>query len=177
LFFFSDSSDIFITNSVIGSHATLVGKDTLVEHSHLQGTWDVGVGCLVSGVRAWVPPQILPDHTVFSLVSITHEGRPGTVLLKFGAHDPPHLDFRHPQATFFGLPWAKFFEVSGLTKEEIWPTIHPESDLGGEDAIESTEEEFGHGKSTSNGIRKRKQYIQQITLPNQPHSSDQEAEN
>ena len=124
-------SDVGVINSMIDSHTTLVGKDSLIENSHLQGTWNVGIGCLVSGVRPWVSPQTLAAHSVFSVVPIVRKGTFGTVVLKFGARDNPNLDFQHPQATYNGLPWTKFFELSGLSGDDIWPMAQKEGESSG----------------------------------------------
>jgi hypothetical protein len=64
-----------------------------------------------------------------------------SVLVIHGIHDRLELDFRHAKATFCGLPWATFFDLSGLAKGDLWPSVLSDAQAGDHEQKEEEEEE------------------------------------
>lgn len=60
-----------VIHSVVASHSASLGKGTAVTDSHLSGPWEIGARCLVAGISASFPHQVLPDETLLVQVFLS----------------------------------------------------------------------------------------------------------
>jgi len=64
-----------VANSLIASHSSSVGPESVVVDSHLVGPWDIGPRCFVAGIDPTFPHQSLPDDTILVQVNTTPTSR------------------------------------------------------------------------------------------------------
>ena len=103
------------------------GAGSVVEHSHLEGAWRIGAGCLVSSVRSLPGLVVRSGTAVQELRVTTTPAGPGSapvvgrVVSVIGVSDGIKDAYTKPTARINGLPWADVFALSGATPDDIWP--------------------------------------------------------
>ena len=105
-----------------------LGAGVVVEHSVLSGTWQVGDGCLCSGIRdGTLRDASLSPHTAVQEVRLAGEAK--RVLTLHGTRDSIKKGPAHDGSTVCGVPWSRVFELvaeavgvdpSGI-EAAIWP--------------------------------------------------------
>uniref|UniRef100_A0A8C3EDE7 Fucose kinase n=1 Tax=Corvus moneduloides TaxID=1196302 RepID=A0A8C3EDE7_CORMO len=136
-----------VTNCLLEG-AVQLAAGSVIQHCHLQGPLVIGPGCLLSGLDVGSSPA-LRGHPLRDVVLQGHHIRlrdlPCRVFTLTGRLD----DW---QATYLNVPWAEFFQQTGVREGDLWdaetprrsrcllsarlfPVLHAREALGLEDVL------------------------------------------
>lgn len=104
-----------INSCLSGTGATL--ERSLIEHSDLKGNWLVESNSICSGIRS-IQGIVVRKNSVLQEIQIDSNKR---ILIGYGIHDNPKLEYQHEQSTYFNRPWSDFFSRSSITPDDLWP--------------------------------------------------------
>jgi hypothetical protein len=116
----SDTSDLHsgcLINSFIDGSG-LIGARSVIEHSVLLGSYNIGTGSIVSHLDATFGRDLtLGDAQVLQFVSLLDassdlEFKISSILMHFGVADDIKTSFSSGKATLFGRNWNDIFQVS-----------------------------------------------------------------
>ncbi|XP_078400065.1 L-fucose kinase isoform X2 [Cetorhinus maximus] len=116
------NEDCSVINSLLDGEIT-VGPNSVVQHCHLQGSIHISSGCLLSGVDL-MSSAVLCQYQLCDIIIQGHHIRLRDLKLKIfsitGRQDDLQVPFTSDSSTFLNVPWAEFFERTGIKKEEVW---------------------------------------------------------
>ncbi|XP_017596507.1 PREDICTED: L-fucose kinase isoform X3 [Corvus brachyrhynchos] len=141
-----------VTNCLLEG-AVQLAAGSVIQHCHLQGPLVIGPGCLLSGLDVGSSPA-LRGHPLRDVVLQGHHIRlrdlPCRVFTLTGRLD----DWQIPveEATYLNVPWAEFFQQTGVREGDLWdaetprrsrcllsarlfPVLHAREALGLEDVL------------------------------------------
>ncbi|XP_058702137.1 L-fucose kinase isoform X2 [Poecile atricapillus] len=141
-----------VTNCLLEG-AVQLAAGSVIQHCHLQGPLVIGPGCLLSGLNVGSSPA-LRGYPLRDIVLQGHHVRlrdlPCRVFTLTGRLD----DWQSPmeKATYLNVPWAEFFQRTGVREGDLWdaemprgsrcllsarlfPVLHAREALGLEDVL------------------------------------------
>ncbi|XP_032926040.1 L-fucose kinase isoform X1 [Catharus ustulatus] len=141
-----------VTNCLLEG-AVQLAAGSVIQHSHLQGPLVIGSGCLLSGLNVDSSPA-LRGCPLRDIVLQGHHVRlrdlPCRVFTLTGRLD----DWQSPveKATYLNMPWAEFFQRTGIREGDLWdaemprrtrcllsarlfPVLHAREELGLQDVL------------------------------------------
>ncbi|XP_041883300.1 L-fucose kinase isoform X7 [Corvus kubaryi] len=114
-----------VTNCLLEG-AVQLAAGSVIQHCHLQGPLVIGPGCLLSGLDVGSSPA-LRGHPLRDVVLQGHHIRlrdlPCRVFTLTGRLD----DWQIPveEATYLNVPWAEFFQQTGVREGDLWDAETP----------------------------------------------------
>ncbi|XP_078067282.1 L-fucose kinase isoform X2 [Mustelus asterias] len=120
------SEDCSVINSLLDGEIR-IEPNSVVQHCHLQGSIHVSSGCLLSGVDL-MSSVALCQYQLCDVIIQGHHIRLRDLKLKIfsitGRQDDLQVPFTIDSSTFLNVPWAEFFDRTGIKKEQVWgPSI------------------------------------------------------
>ncbi|NWS25046.1 FUK kinase, partial [Polioptila caerulea] len=116
-----------VTNCLLEG-AVHLAAGSVIQHCHLQGPLVIGPGCLLSGLSVGSSPA-LRGCALRDIVLQGHHVRlhdlPCRVFTLTGRLD----DWQSPveKATYLNMPWAEFFQRTGVREGDLWDAETPQS--------------------------------------------------
>ncbi|XP_067905880.1 L-fucose kinase [Heterodontus francisci] len=116
------NEDCSVINSLLDGEIT-VDPDCVIQHCHLQGSINLSSGCLLSGVDR-MSSAVLCQYQLCDVIIQGHHIKLRDLKLKIfsimGRQDDLQAPITSDSSTFLNVPWAGFFERTGIKKEEVW---------------------------------------------------------
>ncbi|XP_064243132.1 L-fucose kinase isoform X2 [Passer domesticus] len=115
-----------VTNCLLEG-AVRLAAGSVIQHCHLQGPLEIGPGCLLSGLDVGSSPA-LRGCPLRDVVLQGHHVRlrdlPCRVFTLTGRLD----DWQSPveKATYLNVPWAEFFQRTGVREGDLWDAETPQ---------------------------------------------------
>ncbi|XP_038663039.1 L-fucose kinase isoform X2 [Scyliorhinus canicula] len=116
------NEDCSVINSLLDGEIR-IEPNSVVQHCHLQGSVHVSSGCLLSGVDL-MSSAALCQYQLCDVIVQGHHIRLRDLKLKIfsitGRQDDLQVPCTNDSSTFLNIPWAEFFERTGIKKEAVW---------------------------------------------------------
>ncbi|KYQ89136.1 L-fucose kinase [Tieghemostelium lacteum] len=129
------SGSSVITNSILTGNGQL-GNNSIVTSTALNGPWKIGSNCVVMGVQSYAFGLHVRDNMIchevrlksksFKLTKSDDGSNTGNTfkpkaLVMLGIDDNINMLYTDPGATIANRSWDEFFEISGVSPDELWP--------------------------------------------------------
>ncbi|NWV73825.1 FUK kinase, partial [Dasyornis broadbenti] len=141
-----------VTNCLLEG-AVQLAAGSVIQHCHLQGPLEIGPGCLLSGLNVGSSPALrgcLLHDIVLQGHHVQLHDLPCRVYTLSGRLDDWQSSVE--EATYLNVPWAEFFQRTGIREGDLWdaetprrsrcllsarlfPVLHAREALGLEDVL------------------------------------------
>ncbi|NXK68312.1 FUK kinase, partial [Sylvietta virens] len=141
-----------VTNCLLEG-AVQLAAGSVIQHCHLQGPLVIGPGCLLSGLNVGSSPALW-GYPLRDIVLQGHHVRLRDLSCRVFTLTGRLDDWQSPveKATYLNMPWAEFFQQTGVREGDLWdaetprrsrcllsarlfPVLHAREALGLEDVL------------------------------------------
>ncbi|NXX78416.1 FUK kinase, partial [Urocolius indicus] len=115
-----------VTNCLLEG-AVRLAAGSVIQHCHLQGPLEIGPGCLLSGLAAGSSAALQGSCPLRDVVLQGHHIRLRDLSCRVFTLSGRLDDWQSPaeQATYLNVPWAEFFQRTGIQEGDLWDAETP----------------------------------------------------
>ncbi|XP_061863237.1 L-fucose kinase isoform X2 [Colius striatus] len=115
-----------VTNCLLEG-AVRLAAGSVIQHCHLQGPLEIGPGCLLSGLAAGSSAALQGSCPLRDVVLQGHHICLGDLPCRIFTLTGRLDDWQSPaeQATYLNVPWAEFFQRTGIREGDLWDAETP----------------------------------------------------